>query len=94
MSLIITLVNGEKLEVNPDTYIKTSKALSSRFSDEGDTYYLEEIFEGFFKDGKQYNSIDEVAKIEGLLGTSDWFSIGKESSRSIKTSAILSITRE
>lgn len=94
MSLIITLMSGEKIQIKPDTYIRTSKALSSRFSDEGDTYYLEQIFEGYFKDGKQYNSIDEVAKIEGLLGTSDWFSIGKETSRSIKTSSILSITRE
>ncbi|KRK65625.1 hypothetical protein FC72_GL000067 [Companilactobacillus tucceti DSM 20183] len=55
---------------------------------------MEQIFEGYFKDGKQYNSIDEVAKIEGLLGTSDWFTIGKDNSRSIKTSSILSITRE
>ncbi|WP_057763604.1 hypothetical protein [Companilactobacillus tucceti] len=94
MNIIITLINGETIEIKPDTYIKTSKALSSRFSDEGDTYYLEQIFEGYFKDGKQYNSIDEVAKIEGLLGTSDWFTIGKDNSRSIKTSSILSITRE
>ncbi|WP_125711631.1 hypothetical protein [Companilactobacillus kedongensis] len=94
MSIIITFLNGEKLRIKPDTYIRTSKALSSRFSDEGDTYYLEQIFEGNFKDGKQYNSIDEVAKIEGLLGTSDWFSVGKDSTKSIKTSSILSIERE
>lgn len=93
MKLDINLINGESITIADDTYIKAWKSSSSRFSDDGDNYYLENIFEGNFEDGKVTDE-DEVTKIEGLIGAADWFTIGKNSDKTYKSTAVLSISRD
>lgn len=96
MKIVLNLINGEKIKIDEDTYITAQKAASSRFDNDGDAYYLEDIFSGHFDDGRAYDATDadEVAQIEGLIGVSDWIGFGENSNTLIKTSAILSITRE
>ena len=93
MKLDINLINGEAITVTNDTYIRAWKSSSSRFSDDGDGYYLESIFEGNFEDGKVTDE-DEVVKIEGLIGAAEWFSIGKDSNKTYKSTAVLGISRD
>lgn len=93
MKLDIKMINGDSITVTDNTYIKAWKSSSSRFSDDGDEYYLETIFEGNFEDGKVTEE-DEVVKIEGLIGAAEWLSIGKDSKETYKTTAVLGISRD
>ncbi len=93
MKLDINLINGDSITITSDTYISAWKSSSSRFSDDGDDYYLESIFEGNFEDGKVTDE-DEITKIEGLIGAADWFSIGKGNNKTYKSTAVLSISRD
>lgn len=93
MKLDINLINGDSITITDDTYIAAWKSSSSRFSDDGDNYYLENIFEGNFEDGKVTDE-DEIIKIEGLIGAADWFTIGKDSNKTYKSTAVLSISRD
>ncbi len=93
MALKINLINGRSIQVNEDTYLIAWKYQSSMIASNDDNYYLDSIFKGGFEDGKT-NEDDEENKLEGLISAADWITIGKDSHNSLKTTAILSVTRE
>ncbi|GAB5055948.1 hypothetical protein COSHB9_03350 [Companilactobacillus alimentarius] len=92
MSININLINGESIKINEDTYIVAWKYQSSLMASNADHYYLDYIFKGNFEDGKVTED-DEENKLEGLISAADWISIGKGNKNSLKTTAVLSITR-
>jgi len=93
MALKINLVNGSSIECTDETYIIAWKYQSSMIASNADHYYLDCIFKGVFEDGKVTEE-DEENKLEGLISAADWLTIGKDSKNSLKTTAILSITRD
>jgi len=93
MALNINLVNGRSIHITEETYIIAWKYQSSMMASNDDNYYLDCIFKGGFEDGKVTEE-DEENKLEGLITAAVWITIGKDNKNSLKTSAVLSITRE
>jgi len=93
MALNINLVDGRSFKISEDTYIVAWKYQSSLIASNDDNYYLDSIFKGGFEDGKT-NEDDEENKLEGLISAADWITIGKDNKNSIKTTAVMSITRD
>ncbi|WCG36362.1 hypothetical protein [Companilactobacillus farciminis] len=93
MAIKINLVDGTSIEIAEDTYIIAWKYQSSLMASNNDHYYLDCIFKGNFEDGK-VSEQDEENKLEGLISAADWITIGKDNKNSLKTTAVLSITRD
>lgn len=93
MALEINLINGTNIPINENTYLVAWKYQSSLMASNDDHYYLDCIFKGSFEDGKVTED-DEENKLEGLISAADWLTIGKDNNNSIKTTAVLGITRD
>ena len=90
MTVRISFSNGETLDINEDTYLKTWVSID-RTQNKDDMYYAKMVFEGSNFDGSSIGTSDPVVGLQGLFGNSDWFSTIDLPNKTYKTSSIVSL---
>ncbi|MBB1069217.1 hypothetical protein H5S40_03490 [Limosilactobacillus sp. RRLNB_1_1] len=84
----ITFSDGTVETINKSTKIVAWKSTDS---DPGKTpFYRDMAFEGSYNDGTEIATKDPLNGISGLIGSTDWFSIGKDKTL-YKTSAVVKL---
>lgn len=95
MSLKLTLSNNDTLIINRDTLVFAWNGADNVKNDRGEElgYYATSIFTGTL--GGEINpnlsTADERVGMQGLLSSSDWFAVEKESGKLYQSSSVVSI---
>ena len=81
-----TFADGSSKTINKLTDVSAWKSLDAVSNKE--PYYGEMAFHGSYNDGTEIATSDPLAGISGLIGSTDWFSIGKDKTLYKTTSVV------
>lgn len=84
----ITFSDGTVKTINESTKIVAWKATDGVINKT--PFYREMAFEGSYNDGTEIATDDPLNGISGLIGSTDWFTIGKDRTL-YKTSAVVKL---
>lgn len=88
MSVRINFIDGFHVEIDDKTLVQAWTSESGNNSQE---FYTSQVFDGSRYDGTGIATSNPVVGLQGLLGSSDWFTINGDTSIIYKTTAILSL---
>lgn len=90
MTVKVTFVNNESIDITDNTYLFAWKSIDDSKDDPG--YYAEGGLVGSRLDGNLLDTAEPVVALQGLFGSVDWFRLQDDPTNKIyKTSAILSL---
>lgn len=82
----ITFADGSTKNINKLTDLSAWKSADA--DPKKGAYYEEMVFHGSYNDGTEIATSDPLVGISGLLGSTDWFSIGKDKTLYKTTSVV------
>ena len=89
MSVKITFVNGDNVQISDETYINAWNSSETVYANH--EFHAENVFAGSMKDS-QISGVDETAVgLQSILGSADWFNLANAPKKIYKTGAILSL---